>query len=138
MNGGVATAKTRNYPNEKYNFPTWLRELKANKSSWDVRDSIINKMQNYFHQSNIKNREFLLTYFIPMFRTDTSFAISMKQKFDFTEGEIKYLLGKTYSHKLKEILHSTATIHKKLTKEETSAPREKEMHENIQQSLFDF
>lgn len=138
MNGGVATAKTHNYPNEKYNFPTWLREIKANRSSWDVRDSVINKMQDYFHQSNIKSREFLSTYFIPMFRTDTDFAISMKQKFDFTEGEIKYLLGKTHAHKLKEILHSTATIHKKLTKEEANVPPEEEMHENIQQSLFEF
>jgi len=32
MNGGVATAKTRNYPNDKYDFPTWLREKKIGKT----------------------------------------------------------------------------------------------------------
>jgi len=138
MNGGVATAKTRSYPNEKYNFPSWLREIKANKSSWDVRNSVINKMQDTFHQSSIKSREVLLTYFIPMFRGDTRFAIAMKQKFDFTESEIKYLLGKTHAHKLKEILHGIETVHVKPTPEEATTSDEKEKHENIQQSLFDF
>jgi replication factor C large subunit len=137
MNGGVATAKTRNYPNEKYNFPSWLREIKANKSSWDVQESISNKMQDTFHHSSTKNREFLLTYFIPMFRSNTRFAIAMKQKYDFTESEIKYLLGKSHSHKLKEILHRNEIIHVKPTKEET-VTYEEEKHENIQQSLFDF
>jgi len=138
MNGGVATAKTRSYPNEKYNFPSWLREIKANKSSWDVRNSVINKMQDAFHQSSIKSREVLLTYFIPMFKGNTRFAIAMKQKFGFTESEIKYLLGKTHAHKLKEILHGIETVHVKPTPEEVTTSDEKEKHENIQQSLFDF
>ena len=38
------------------------------------------------------------------------FAVKMKQKFDFTESEIKHLLGKEHSHKLKDILRSSEVL----------------------------
>jgi len=139
MNGGVATAKTHDYPNEKYNFPSWLRELKDSKSNRDTRDSIAKKISEKCHNSNNKCKDFLLTYFIHMFRNDTDFAVKMKQNFDFTENEIEYLLGESYSHKIKDILRSSeATSVKPITEEETVTPIEEYGKESKQQSLFDF
>ncbi|GAG31330.1 unnamed protein product, partial [marine sediment metagenome] len=84
MNGGIATAKTHNYPNDSYSFPTWLREKKNVKVNSDVRDLIIEKISNVSHNSSKKSKVFLLTYFTNMFRNDTYFAIKMKNKFDFS------------------------------------------------------
>ena len=138
MNGGVATAKTHNYPNDSYNFPTWLRERKDIKSSLDVRNLIADKMSNVLHNSNKKSRDFLLSYFAHMFRNNTYFAIKMKNRFDFSEAEIKYLLGEAHQHKLKEIIHGDETAYEKLTPEEIEEPPDKEKKENLQQSLLDF
>ena len=61
----------------------------------------------------------------------------MKNKFDFSENEIEFLLGKTHAHKLKEILYGSETeVLPKVEKEEKV--EEKEKNENIQPSLFDF
>ena len=138
MNGGVATAKTHNYPNDSYNFPSWLREKKSGKSNVDVRDSIIGKISNVCHNSNSKSRTFFLSYFTHMFRNDIYFAIKMKKKFDFTEAEIKYLLGESHQHKLKEILSPHDVSYLKPIEEETEAPVEKDKKEDLQQSLLDF
>lgn len=140
MNGGVAVAKSRTYPNDKYNFPMWLREQKNSKTSRDTRDLIAEKISNSCHISNQKGKEFLLSHFTQMFKNDTRFAIRMKNKFDFTENEIKYLLGKTHSHKLKSILNPVEKI-KEIQIEETEHSKliqKEENKENIQQSLFDF
>ena len=94
MNGGVAIAKTHNYPNDSYNFPSWLREKKSGKSYTDVRDLVVAKISKVNHNSYKKSKDFLLSYFTHMFRNDTYFAIKMKKKFDFSEAEIKYLLVK--------------------------------------------
>lgn len=139
MSGGIATAKTHNYPNDNYNFPTWLRERKSGRSYLDIRDQIVEKLNRTCHNSNNKSREFLLSYFTHMFRNDTDFAIKMKRKFDFSETEIKYLLGESHKHKLKEILLSLDVSPLKTTKEEVEAPsEEEEKKENMQQSLLDF
>ena len=138
MNGGVATAKTHNYPNERYNFPTWLRELKASKSNRDIRDSIVKKISEAFHNSNNKSKGFLLMYFQHMFRNDMHFAVKMKQRFDFTESEIKYLLGKSHSHRLKDILRSSEVVDIQPIKEEVTVPDVKEKKEIKQQNLLDF
>ena len=139
MNGGVAVAKSRTYPNDKYNFPVWLREQKSSKTNRDIRDDIVEKISGTCHNSNDKGKDFLISYFTQMFRNDTSFAIKMKNKFDFTENEIKYLLGTSHSNKLKNILHPVEKI-KKITIEEKEPAiiDEKEKKENTQQSLFDF
>ena len=137
MNGGIATAKTHNYPNDSYSFPTWLREKKNVKVNSDVRDLIIEKISNVSHNSSKKSKVFLLTYFTNMFRNDTYFAIKMKNKFDFSESEIKYLLGESHKFKLKEILLSREPIYIKKTQSEIDNSNEEEKEE-VQQSLFDF
>jgi hypothetical protein len=78
-----------------------------------------------------------------MIRNDTYFAIKMKNKYDLTETELKYILGEKYSHKLKDILKSSKTDNIKTIEEETIASDKKEENkdkpeEKIQQSLFDF
>jgi len=138
MNGGVATAKTHNYPNDSYNFPTWLKEKKSVKSNMDVRDFIVKKISSICHNSNNKSKNYLLSYFTNMFRNNTYFAIKMKNKFGFGEAEIKYLLGKSHQHKLKEILLSHEPIITKPTQEDSTGSVEKDKKENLQQSLFDF
>ena len=138
MNGGVAIAKTHNYPNDSYNFPTWLREKKSGKGYVDVRDLIVKKISKAGHNSMKKSKDFLLSYFTHMFRNDTYFSIKMKNKFDFSEGEIKYLLGESHKHKLKEILHPHDVSYLKPTEEETELSVERDKKEDLQQSLFDF
>ena len=135
MTGRVATAKTHNYPNAEYNFPRWLREFKNSKSQRDIRDSIINKISDICHNSNRKTRNFLLVYFIPMFKNNTEFAVKMKNEFDFTEIEIKYLLGKTDSNKLKDILSINKAVNIKTFEKETYNYNKREKK---QQSLLDF
>jgi replication factor C large subunit len=138
MNGGVANAKTHNYPNDNYNFPMWLREKKGVKSQIDILDLIIKKISNFSFNSKNKTKTFILSYFVYMFRNDTFFAIKMKNKFDFTESEVEYLLGKSHLHKLKEILRSSELDIVKPLKEESIEIGDQNKKENIQQSLFDF
>jgi replication factor C large subunit len=138
MNGGVATAKTHNYPNDSYNFPTWLRERKDVKGTLDVRDLIIEKLGNISHCSKSKNKSYLLSYFTHMFRNSTYFAIKMKNKLDLSESEIKYLLGESHKHKLKEILHSHEVVYEKPLPSDITEEDEVEKSEGMQQSLFDF
>jgi replication factor C large subunit len=138
MNGGVATAKTHNYPNDNYNFPTWLREKKQIKDNSDIRDLIVEKISNVCHNSSKKSKDFLLSYFTNMFRNDTYFAIKMKNKFDFSEAEIKYILGKSQKYKLKEILLSREPNLVKKTQSEIENSEDNEEKEELQQSLLDF
>jgi replication factor C large subunit len=143
MNGGVAIAKTHDYPNESYNFPSWLKEMKDSKSTRDTRQILINKISQSCHNSSIKSKDFLLNYFTQMFQNDTSFAVKMKNKFDLSENEIKYLLGKKHAHKMKDILRSSEPPHVKPIEDEVTvseSPDEKEEKEVKvkQQNLFDF
>lgn len=140
MNGGVATAKTHEYQNEKYNFPLWLREKKSSKSYRDTRDSIAGKMGRICHNSNRKSREFLSIYLIHMFRNNLEFAVKMMHKFEFTESEMKYLLGENYSRELEKSLHPAKTAHAEQIENEsvTHDKKEKDKKENKQQRLFDF
>lgn len=140
MNGGVAVAKSRTYPNNKYNFPMWLREQKSSKTNRDTRDSISKKISKSSHISKEKSKDFIISYFTQMFRNDTYFAIKMKNKYDLSEAEIKYLLGKTHAHKLKSILKPAEKI-KEIPikgKETDKNIQREEKKEEIQQSLFDF
>jgi len=136
MNGGVATSKTHEYPNDKYNFPTWLRERKDIKISLETREIIAKKISKICHNSGKKSKEFFLPYFAFMFRNNIKFAIMMKNKLDFSEAEIKYLLGKEYQHRLKEITSSQEIFPKKQASLEKT--KEKDKKENLQQSLLDF
>ena len=138
MNGGVATAKTHNYPNDSYNFPKWLRERKDIKSSLDTRDIVITKISKACHNSNKKGKDLLLSYFTNTFRNDISFAIKMKNKLDLSEAEIKFLLGESHKHKLQLILNPRETLPEPSKEKETSEKIEKEEKENLQHSLLDF
>jgi len=142
MNGGVATAKTHEYQNEKYAFPLWLRERKSSKSYRDTRDSIVEKMSGICHNSNRKSREFLSLYLINMLRNDIEFAVKIMHKFEFTESDMKYLLGENYSSELEKSIHTAKTDHKKQIENENESviynKKEKDKKENKQQSLFDF
>jgi len=136
MSGGVAISKSHNYPNESYNFPTWLREKKGKKNQTDIRNLIIEKISGKCHNSKYKSKDYILSYFIHMFRNNTYFAIKMKNKFDFSETEIKYLLGESHKNKLKDILNSPEILYEKPISESTISKDNKK--ENLQQNLFDF
>jgi len=135
MNGGVATAKTHEYQNEKYNFPLWLTEQKNSKSYRDTRDSIVGKMSGTYHNSNRKSREFLSIYLTHMFRNNLDFAVKMMHRFQFTEKEMKYLLGENYSRELEKCINPVKTSYEKQIENESVTHDKKE---NKQQSLFDF
>jgi len=140
MSGGVATAKTHNYPNRKYSFPMWLRQSKGSKSYRDVRNSIAKKISETCHNSNKKSRVFLSMYFVNMFRNNTDFAVKMKNKLCLTEFEIKYLLGSKHLHKMSEILSPPKISELDHVKKEIADYDEKEKFEDEsrQQSLFEF
>ncbi|MDX1799104.1 MAG: replication factor C large subunit [Candidatus Lokiarchaeia archaeon] len=137
MNGGVAVAKTHSYPNDSYNFPTWLRSKKDTRSKTDIKDIISKKLSFSTHNSNHKTKEYIYSDFTNIFRNNTGFAIKMKNKYDFSESEIKYLLGKDHNHKLKEIIAGLNLEHIEPIKEKKTQEKEEDK-ENIQQSLFDF
>jgi len=136
MNGGVATSKTHDYTNDKYNFPTWLKERKDIKISLEIREIISKKLSKICHNSGKKSKEFFLQYFTYLFRNDINFAINMKNKLDLSEPEIKYLLGDEYKFRLKEILTSKVVVPQKTVSKEKT--KEKDKKENLQQSLLDF
>jgi len=138
MNGGVAVAKSHEYYNERYNFPIWLRQIKDSKSSREMRESIAKKLGKACHNSSSKSQDFLSNYFVYMFRNSIDFAAKMKQKFDLTESEIEYILGKKHSHKMKDILQSSETMAKVKPLEEATASVDEEERGDRQQSLFDF
>jgi len=140
MNGGVATAKTHEYQNEKYYFPSWLKEKKNSKPYRDIRDSIVEKMSKVCHNSNRKNREFLYIYLIHMLRNNLEFAVKMMHRFEFTENEMKYLLGENYSSELEKSLQlvKTATETQIENVSVILGNKEKNKKENKQQSLLDF
>lgn len=139
MNGGVAVAKTRSYPNDNYKFPVWLRERKLDKTEENIKESLFKKISKISHSSNKKTREMVYPFFKNMFCNNMMFAVKMKNKLDLSESEIKYILGPKYSHKLKEILLSTSEL-KAIEKIKTEdKPAEEDEEENVQQqSLFDF
>ncbi|MCJ7570559.1 MAG: replication factor C large subunit [Candidatus Thermoplasmatota archaeon] len=137
MNGGVAVAKTHTYPNDKYDFPVWLRSRKTGKTDLNIKDIIIKKLSKEAHLSNKKNKVDVYSYFIHIFKNDISFAINMKEKLDLTENEVEYLLGTTHSNKLKQIM-SSSEIKKLEIQEEKKEENPEEKSDNIQQSLFDF
>ena len=135
MNGGVAVAKTHTYPNDKYDFPVWLRSRKTGKTSFDVKDVVIKKLSKETHLSNKKNKEDVFSYFVNMFKNDTSFAINLKEKLDLTENEVEFLLGPTHGNKLKQIM-SSSEIKKLEKQEEKKEEIQEKKPDNIQQSLF--
>ena len=143
MKGGVATAKTHNYTNTRYYYPTLITMKKNNKPVKNIADSVIKKIGVLCHSSTKKSKEFLLLYFRYLFRNDIRFAVKMKNKLNLSESEIKYLLGEKYLHKLKNIIQSSEkTDEKQIEIEEVVSDikkKEKEIKQKIKQpSIFDF
>ena len=139
MNGGIATAKTHSYPNNRYDFPTWLRSRKSIKAGMDTKETIIKKLAKENHTSNKKIRDDILSFFTHMFKNNIYFAIKMKNKLNLSENEIEFLLGKTHKYKLKEILHGSETeVLPVVQKEEKTKKINEEKMEKAQHSLFDF
>ena len=138
MNSGVAIAKTHSYPNDSYSFPSWLRERKDVKIILDIRNSILEKLGKISHNSKMKNKDFLMSYFTNMFRNNTYFAIKMKNKLNLTESEIKYILGESHQHKLKEIILTSEVIREKQISTDIKESNDEDKSESLQQSLLDF
>ena len=140
MNGGVASAKTHDYPNEKYRFPLWLRELKDSKSQRELIKSIVKKINSFCHNSSYKTRNFLFDYFIPLVRNDVDFAAIMTDNFKFKENDLKFLLGKIYFDKFIDYVNlnkstSISTLDSIKIEKDKKA---KGKIENKQQSILDF
>ncbi len=137
MNGGVATAKSHNYPNSRYNFPTYIRQIKSSKNNTNIRRNIVKKISKNTHNSSDKTKDQFLTFFIQMFNHDINFARKMKNKFDLTEIEVKYLLTKENQHRSKEIM---SQLKDKKIKPINSSIEEKidKEKEKKQPSLLDF
>ena len=141
MQGGLSVAKTHNYGNMKYFSPSWIKEMRDTKPERVVRDSVMRKIGGLCHNSGLKSREFLLPHFQFLFQNNLRFAGTMRMKLDLSEPEIKYLLGKRYLHKMKEILQFSEKYDEKQVEIEVVPVDivEKEEKKEIEQpSLFDF
>ena len=145
MSSGVTVAKTHSYGNNQYAFPLWIKEMKANQSARLIRDGVIKKISTLNHASDRKTKEAILPYFQILFRNNPRFACKMIKLLDFSEGETKYLLGRKYLHRMKDIVQCAektdeqqkeieiSTIFKKKSEDE------KTEGENLKQpSIFDF
>ncbi len=138
MNGGVATSKSHNYPNSRYNFPTYLKQKKSSKNKRDIRKSIVKKISKNCHNSDNKTKDQFFSFFIHMFKNNDEFAKKMKKNFDLTENEVKYLIGTKDKQKLKLIMAEKKEIKvKKIDKKDDSGKvKEKIKEEKNQQKLF--
>jgi replication factor C large subunit len=143
MSGGVATAKSRTYSPIQYMPPTWMKELKQQKSTRTLRDVVIKKIGKLCHNSDRKSKEYLLPYFTFLFRNDTRFACIMKNKLDLTEEEMEYILGEKFAHKLKDIVECPEKIDEQQTEITLPIKIEEEKKKDVksdlkQPSIFDF
>jgi hypothetical protein len=145
MSGGVSTAKTHSYGNTQYVFPLWMKEMKNNQLVRMVRDSVVKKISKLNHTSEQKTREAILPQFQSLFRNDSRFACRMIKMLDFSESETKYLLGKKYLHKMKDILQCAEKIDEKQVEIDSSLDTKKKIGEEKiesndpkQPSIFDF
>ena len=138
MYGGVATAKSRNYPNNRYFFPIYLKDRKKSKSIFESKNTIIEKLSVHSHTSNVKTRDNLMLYFTMMFKNNLDFAIKMKKVLKLTENEVKYLLGKSHIHKFDEIFNLTKNEKIVAITKENNKENNEDKNEKRQQSLLDF
>ncbi|MBN1860050.1 MAG: replication factor C large subunit [Candidatus Thermoplasmatota archaeon] len=145
MSGGVSVAKTHSYGNTRYAFPTWIKEMKSNQSARVLRDSVVKKLSKLNHTSDEKTREVILPHFLSVFRNTPRFACKMIKRLDFSESEVKYLLGEKYLHKMKDIVQcaekvdeNQGEIHIDSVEKNTKEEEKKEGSDLKQPSIFDF
>jgi replication factor C large subunit len=145
MSGGVSVAKTHSYGNNQYAFPQWLKQMKSNQSARLIRDGVTKKISTVNHVSDQKAKEAILLHFQTLFRNNPRFACKMIKHLDFSESEVKFLLGEKYLHRMKDIVQCAektdekqgeiemTTVTKKKNEEE-----KKESTDLKQPSIFDF
>ena len=145
MSGGVSLVKSHIYGNNQYAFPLWMKEMKANQSARFIRDSVIKKISTLNHTSGQKTKDMILPHFQTLFRNNPRFACKMINLFDFSESEVKYLLGEKYLPRMKDIVQCAEkadekqgeieiiTVSKKKKEEE-----KKESSDLKQPSILDF
>jgi replication factor C large subunit len=145
MSGGVSVAKTHSYGNSQYAFPLWMKEMKANQSARLIRDGVIKKISTLNHASDRKTKEAIFPHFQTLFRNNPRFACKMIKLLDFSESEVKYLLGEKYLHRMKDIVQcAEKTDERQREIEVTAVSKQKNEEENIesndpkQPSIFDF
>lgn len=145
MSAGVTVAKSHSYGNTRYSFPLWLRQMKGNQPLRMVRDNVVKKISKLNHASEKKTKEAILPQFQAVFRNDLRFACKMIKIMNFSESEVKYLLGKEYFHKINEILQCAEKKDEKqaeikinpIIKKRTEEGK-KENSDLKQPSIFDF
>jgi len=145
MSGGVTVAKTHSYGNTQYLFPTWLKQMKSNQTARLIRDGVTKKIATVHHVSDQKAKEAILPHFQALFRNNPRFACKMIRYLDFSESEVKFLLGEKYLHRMKDILQCAEKTDEKQEEIDMTSQRnkkiEEEKKENVdlkQPSIFDF
>ncbi|MBU0498215.1 MAG: replication factor C large subunit, partial [Candidatus Thermoplasmatota archaeon] len=104
MSSGVALAKTRYSSNTRYYPPSWFKYIQGQKADRGIQELIIKKISTHCHCSTKKAREHLLSYIQQVFQMNIQSAAFLIHQFDFSEQEIRYLLGPKQEHMLKDIL----------------------------------
>jgi replication factor C large subunit len=145
MSSGVTVAKTHSYSNTQYMFPAWMKQMKSNQTARLIRDGVTKKIATVQHVSNQKVKEAILPHFQTMFRNNPRFACKMIKHLDFSESEVKFILGEKYLHKMKDILQCAEKTDEKQEEIEITAQqirnKEEEKKESTdlkQPSIFDF
>lgn len=146
MNAGVSASKTRSYPNEKYNFPTWLRQRKSYKNQKMIKNSLIKKISKNCHISKNKTQSEILNHYKKLFQNNEKFAVKTIKKYDLTEPEIEHLLGNKHKKKIKKILSISERTREQPPIKDTEEKNKNLKSENnvekddeeAQPSLFDF
>jgi replication factor C large subunit len=145
MSSGITVAKTHSYSNTQYMFPAWLKQMKSNQTARLIRDGVTKKIATVQHVSNQKVKEAILPHFQTMFRNNPRFACKMIKHLDFSESEVKFLLGEKYLHRMKDILQCAEKTNEKQEEIEITAQqtrnKEEEKKESTdlkQPSIFDF
>jgi replication factor C large subunit len=145
MSSGITVAKTHSYSNTQYMFPAWLKQMKSNQTARLIRDGVTKKIATVQHVSNQKLKEAILPHFQTMFRNNPRFACKMIKHLDFSESEVKFLLGEKYLHRMKDILQCAEKTNEKQEEIEITAQqtrnKEEEKKESTdlkQPSIFDF
>jgi replication factor C large subunit len=145
MSGGVSAAKTHSYGNAQYAFPLWLKQMKGNQSARLIRDGVTKKISSLNHVSDRKTKEAILPHFQVLFRNNPRFACKMIKHLDFSESEVKFILGEKYLHRMKDIVQCAEKTDEKQEEIEMTAPikrkdeeEKKESTDLKQPSIFDF
>jgi hypothetical protein len=141
MSGGVANAKSYNYHNEKYNFPSWLKNIKRNQPGIKSRNSIINKISKVCHVSKNKSKLYIYDFIEKIIKTDEEFAFNIKNLFDFNDNEFNFLYGKELDKNDKnKLIKKDLKIQSSSNKDKIYLEKKEKKNKKIsmQQNLNDF